>query len=566
MSPEGIGPSGETLTSIKVVPASATLTLNQSKIDSKTFKALGFYSGATDKGVDITDKVTWKLGNPLLGRLVGSTFRTEVLSGGKAAVAEQGGSTTVTASLKEVSGVGSLKVILKRKLISPGAPADADKRFGGPAAPNRAPSVLYPLDGVLVPPNLRQMEVQWTKGAGNGLFEVSFTGALCDVKVYTTAASFNLSSALWRAVAWTSREEEVKVRVRGTAAGGGAGKGVGSSKAVSLRFGKMDVRGGIYFWVVSDKDGEIHRYDFTKAQAKTEIFMGPKQGQGCVGCHSLSRNGKRIAFTMGESGTAAVFDVANRKSVISAKFAANFYAFSPDGKQIVSTMLGALDRREVETGKVFIRLELPNKVITHPDWSPDGKTVAFTMTQRHGSVDAVHPTNGSIATVGLDSAGEWLKEKVLVQSGGGVNNYYPSFSPCGEWILFNRSTGDAYSDEDANLLVVSVKGGKPIPLGKINGVKQSNSWGRWSPFTQAYKGGVIYWLTFSSVRDYGFMLKNSEATLYGNKAPQIWMAGFSRTEALKGLDPSFAPFWLPIQSTSKHNHIAQWTTKVIDLK
>ena len=79
----------------------------------------------------------------------------------------------------------------------------------------------------------------------------------------------------------------------------------------------------------------------------------------------------------------------------------------------------------------------------------------------------------------------------------------------------------------------------------------SNSWPRWSPFVQTYKGKKILWLTFSSNRDYGLHLINKGfdncyppssplATPYGTTPqppgkkgvlydgcgqPQIWMAG-----------------------------------------
>ncbi len=569
------GDGGGTLYAIRVEPASAALTLQHGKVAKQRFRAFAFYgSGAVagdarapaSGGVEVTGKVTWRVGNPLVGRFVGPELRTEVLSGGKAVAAGQGGVSTVTAALGGVTGQATVKVKLLRRFYAGGAAAGAEKKFGGPAAPKRAPKLLYPGDGVLVPPNMRQLDVQWTKESGNDLFEVAFTGELCDVRVYTRQRSYNLSGKAWQAVAWSSRESEVKVRVRGTS-GAKAGAGVGTSAAATLKVGKMDVKGGLYFWVVGPKAGSIHRYDFSRANAKTEVFFGPKQGKGCVGCHSLSRDGTRIAFTSeGGLGPASVYDVATRKPILDGKFKASVYTFSPDGKQVAYTYLGNIFRREVSSGKQLGQAVWAAAPTTHPDWSPDGKTLVFTLATMAGFDNDLHLKGGSIATATLKADGDWSKPKVIVKGAQGVNNYYPSFSPGGQWILFNRSSGDSYADEDANLFVVPVAGGKPIALGKINGAKQSNSWGRWSPFTQVYKGSVLYWLTFSSVRDYGYKLKNAGVTPYEAKAPQIWMAAFSRDRALKGLDPSYSPFWLPVQDVTKHNHIAQWTTKVVDLK
>ena len=40
-------------------------------------------------------------------------------------------------------------------------------------------------DGVLLPPNLRLLEVHFRPGARNTLFELTFTNDLTDLKVYT---------------------------------------------------------------------------------------------------------------------------------------------------------------------------------------------------------------------------------------------------------------------------------------------------------------------------------------------------------------------------------------------
>ena len=45
-----------------------------------------------------------------------------------------------------------------------------------------APTLVYPLDGMLLPPNMNVLEVQWVPPAGASLFEVDFTNAATDVK------------------------------------------------------------------------------------------------------------------------------------------------------------------------------------------------------------------------------------------------------------------------------------------------------------------------------------------------------------------------------------------------
>ena len=94
------------------------------------------------------------------------------------------------------------------------------------------------------------------------------------------------------------------------------------------------------------------------------------------------------------------------------------------------------------------------------------------------------------------------------------------------------------------------------------------------------------WVTFSSTRDYGLLVRNSPANLvqcyppdsaedpggsHGQqfpancRQPQIWMAAINLTtaEVMNATDPSFPAFWLPFQDIKTHNHTAQWTSTVV---
>jgi Tol biopolymer transport system component len=150
--------------------------------------------------------------------------------------------------------------------------------------------------------------------------------------------------------------------------------------------------------------------------------------------------------------------------------------------------------------------------------------------------------------------------KTIVKSAGASeNNYYPSFSPDGKWVLFNRAAADAYNDAGAEAYVISVDGSiGPIALGNANSTtaNQTNSWPRWNPFIAHEPTGDLMYLTFSSTRDYGI-------ELVGANQPQIWMAAFDPAKAQMNLDPSAAAFWMPYQDVKSHNHIAQWTATFI---
>ncbi|HEY8038926.1 MAG TPA: hypothetical protein VIF15_04000, partial [Polyangiaceae bacterium] len=111
----------------------------------------------------------------------------------------------------------------------------------------------------------------------------------------------------------------------------------------------------------------------------------------------------------------------------------------------------------------------------------------------------------------------------------------------------------------------------------------SNSWPKWSPFLQNYKGDKLLWIAFSSTRDYGLRVRNHQPGMYqcypadsyedpgaahGQKfqpscqQPQIWMAAIDVTVAIApqiAKDPSRVGFWLPFQDITTHNHTPQWT-------
>jgi hypothetical protein len=263
---------------------------------------------------------------------------------------------------------------------------------------------------------------------------------------------------------------------------------------------------------------------------------------------------------------------------------------------------------------------------TMPDWSPDGNVVVyvqpagdFTWDNMNRNDDA-HVYGGSLYTVPYSGMGAFGAPTLLLQSNG-ENNYYPSYSPDVpmSWIIFNRVDNmnagancnggfcpdDSFSNPAARLMVLGAPGGTQAPVGgtaapidleKANGspatgkLPWSNSYPRWAPFIQRYKGNPILWFTFSSTRDYGARVINQNnspnspalqksgmyqcypadaaetpgASHGGGFAPQcqepqLWMAPLFFSEASGGKDPSGVAFWIPYQKITSHNHTAQWT-------
>ncbi len=144
----------------------------------------------------------------------------------------------------------------------------------------------------------------------------------------------------------------------------------------------------------------------------------------------------------------------------------------------------------------------------------------------------------------------------------GENNYYPGFSPDGQWIVFNRARTNSNNAADASLWAVRADGsGRPVSLATANGGESpayGNSWPKWTPFVERYVGELeepLMWITFSSGRDYGVRLRQGSM-----RRAQLWMAAFRPNST--GMDPTAPAFWLPFQNLEESNHIAQWVETV----
>jgi Tol biopolymer transport system component len=183
---------------------------------------------------------------------------------------------------------------------------------------------------------------------------------------------------------------------------------------------------------------------------------------------------------------------------------------------------------------------------THPDWSPDGTSVVAVRVTGQFNSDMGF-TGGELVKIPFTD-GAFGTPVTLVPAVSGKNLYYPAWSPDGAWIAYNRSTGDSYADGDAEVWLSTADGTRQIRLDTINDGGVQNSYPRWGPLPD----DDVLWLAFSSKRDYA----PSQTSF-----PQIWISAIDPTLAEQGLDPSFAPFWLPGQDVRSDNHLPAWWSR-----
>lgn len=451
-----------------------------------------------------------------------------------------------------------------RTMIAPGAPADAPSRFGGADDAARAPEWVYPDDGTIVPPNLQGFELHFRPRGGTDLYEVSFTGAVAVVRLYATCAMpmnggcvLPIPQEAFDLVASAGRSGGgVRMQIRATSAGGG----VGRSTSRLLGLTQTDLHGAVYYWAAAS--GTIVRYEFGAADARPEVFLRPDADLVlCVGCHALSRDGRRMVAGSSIPGPARarIIDVESRER-LGAPLGLNFGTFSPDNRRLLASDGMRLALYDAATGAAMPGVP-PGSTGSHPDWSPNGDLAVYSRSRTSIPFPIGTPGHDGPSDLMLMrwNTSTFGPSNVLVESQG-ENNYYPSFSRDGQWVLFNRSHANSNNAPDASLWAVRADGsGAPVALARANGPEglYGNSWPKWTPFIERFVGELeepLLWITFSSQRSYGLRLAQDGS---GMRRSQLWMAAFRPSTA--AIDPSAPAFWLPFQNLADSNHIAQWT-------
>ncbi len=512
------------------------------------------YTNSAGVGSYVT--ATWSIDDATIGTFAGATLTAKKI-----------GKTNVRATAMGLMASTSITVSGPVSIITTGTAADAPTKFGGTVDATKKPSFVYPSDGTLVPPNMNTLEFHFMPGAGNTLFELAFAGTSVDLKVYFTCTAvgggcvYTPDATVWKYLAEGGRNKPpVTYTLRGVDAAAPAKLGVSASQTIS--FGQENIVGGIYYW--NAKAGATMRYEFGVTGKSAETYMNAAKAGAttCVGCHVVSRDGTRIALGLDIPAPSPykVFDVASKAMIYAQGTSfgggSNFFSFSPDSKQIMTSNGVSIVLRNALTGAAVVDPLVAKGAM--PDWAPNGLKMVY------ASPATAPPCVGFCGATGVDSAslqvltyvgGAWNKTPTTLVPFSAQNNFYPTYSPDGKWVLFNRSPSNAnsYDAKDAQVWVVSEAGGAPVRLAIAS--TGGDSWPKWTPAIQAYRGGQLLWLTFSSRRAYGLRLAKDAQV-------QLWMVGFDPAKAAAGADPSGPAFWLPFQDLSSGNHIAQWVNAV----
>ncbi len=417
---------------------------------------------------------------------------------------------------------------------------------------------VYPEPMTVIPLNLSGLSLQWN-GVGSGTYMVEAKFENNQIRWFTTENQVTPAGLAWESLKRASLGNAIDLKVSVLQNGQSC-----TSPSIPLIVDRSELIGAVYYW--STADSGIMRLAVGETQPEAFLTQATAPTIFCPACHALSRDGSRVAFTkttfppMGFLATSLVrnpadllYDPTNNEGY--------FPSFSPDPRKLVAGSSGKLVIKNSDTGVLELELPmLPNKVGGEPDWSWQGDKIVAVLGAQ-GLVNFL-PNNG-INQGGLYqwtfANDQWQGPTLIYDMQNGVQNNRPAYSPDGSMIAFNTqgenpntasgsNQGQATSNPSTDLWITYPDGSGAVRLNRANQASGlGNNWPKWSPTDR--RGRM--WLAFSSLRNYGNVLINTESR------PQIWVTAID-PNAPAGQDPSAPAFWLPYQSVSSGNHIPYW--------
>ena len=495
----------QNLVEMRIEPADAVLAVALGESKQLAYRAFGRFASDPSSEVELTERTVFYVpDNYLVASFPADgqgTLSTRLPSSASDAQ-QRGGSLTVRAQAANTDGsistattqlhvrvTGGVTPAAGSPEATPALPEHPDAQFVGTPAAGRAPRLVYPNDGVLLPPNLGRLEVHFQPGAiQNSLYQVEFQSASSTISHYARcyadsddfepgSCALTIAGADFETLASSNQGAgPVQLRVRGSDEQGTFGE----SDSIQIEFAEQRIDGAVYYWTTSN-DTSIVRFDFGSGQSEPETFVSPDPESvpgndgSCVGCHALSRQGDKAFFSLGNSDRGELMYVndLSRSQSDDAFYAYNGAetdlplptaqrqnrvltgSFNPDGSAFVAVapVNDAADDRTLffHDGTTGVRsgsVSLPF-IPGQPDWSPSGDQIAVTAIGRNSAT--ITFLNGGISLIN-QASGSWdgANPVTLVPAVAGKNRFNPAYLPDGSVLLYSEVDQGSYSAEHDN--------------------------------------------------------------------------------------------------------------------
>lgn len=483
---------------------------------------------------DVTGTAAWTLALPDLGAVNAGVVQPSLLRGGEA---------ELTATVGDQVATARVRINLHLTIDPDGMAAGFDDVVD-PADPL---AVTYPFDGLVVPRNLAAPDVHWTAGTPDTIMRQRWTEAYATVTRYVGEPADGVATT--PAEAWTLL----------TRSGAGA-----SSDPIAFELQRSGggvvtqtwhvAQGDLPGLVTLDRVPVIGACDPNVVVERQRLDGSAPSvvGQGgCHGCHSTSRDGRRVAYTI---DTAVPFplvvaDVGSAPLTYVPGFApaatiasGTFSAFAPGGDRLLFSdddasgpAFANLQLADLEAGTI-LNPDVMGAACGEPDWSPDGSAVAAICDVSGGGW--LFDSTGGALKVGTWSAVDDTVIDVVVPRATaaqlGNRPTYPSFSPDSAWIAVGATDVGSRSVGSGALWLVGRDAGDPVELAAAAAGAAA-----FYPSFAPVRAGGYYWVAFTRRGPHGNLLAAD--------AKQIWLAAIDET--IGAVDPSHPPVYLGGQST-----------------
>ncbi|HTV17545.1 MAG TPA: hypothetical protein VMG12_02710, partial [Polyangiaceae bacterium] len=263
----------QNLVEFRIEPADATLDVGLGEAKELVFRTFGRFESDPSTEVELTERSVFYVpdnylvagfpGNgagTLTTRLPSSATDAEQRGGTltvRAQAANTDGSVTTATTELHVRVSGAVTPAAGAPEATPALPEHPEAQFVGTPAAGRAPRLVYPNDGVLLPPNLGRLEVHFQPGAAeNTLYQIQFQSAASTLTHYARcyansddfepgSCALTISGTDFATLASSNQGAgPVQLTVRGSDENGTFGE----SDTIQIEFAAQRIDGAVYYW------------------------------------------------------------------------------------------------------------------------------------------------------------------------------------------------------------------------------------------------------------------------------------------------------------------------------